>query len=142
MSVKPDFAYLQKQQSGGALLMFVGVIIAGVGVALSFVVGILLYDQYQAASTGSLSVGTHQFLYEGLWFVFFLSLAVLGISLLFSGFNRRRHNVVPGPTLYLMGASLLAIALMMIMYGQTLHAVVAAVVGVILMVVEWYYDAV
>lgn len=122
--------------------MLLGLVIAGVGAALSFIVGVLLFDQYQAAASGGFSVGNHQFLYEGLWLVFFVSLTVLGISLLFSGFNRRQHNVVPGPTLYFMGAALLAIALMMTMYGQVLHAVVAAVAGVTLMIIEWYYDVV
>lgn len=121
--------------------MLVGLVVFAVALVFSFVVGVLMFEQFQSAS-GNYSVTSHQYLYEGLWLVFLVSLSVLGLSLVISGFQKRQHDIVPGPTLYLMGASLLGIALMMTMYGQVLHAVVAAMAGVTLMVIEWYYDVV
>lgn len=129
-------------QSGGVVLILLGLLIAAAGLGFSYVVGVLLFDQYQSLSSGNYPISTQQLLYEGLWLVFFVSLTILGLSLLMSGLKNKKHDVVPGPTLYFMGASLMAIALMMAMYGQVLHAVVAAVVGLVLMVLEWYYDVV
>lgn len=129
-------------QHGGVLLILLGLVIAAAGLLLSFIISVLLFDQFQTLGIEPAVVSPNQFLYEGLWLLFSLSIAVLGLSLMVSGMAGRRHDIVPGPTLYVMGAAMMAIALMMAMYGQVLHAVLAAIAGLTLMVIEWYYDVV
>ncbi len=83
-----------------------------------------------------------QFMYEGLWLLFFASLFVLGASLVVSSARQVTRNVVPGPTLYVMGSSLMVIGLMMLMYDNFWQAMAAMGVGLLLMIAEWYYDIV
>lgn len=135
-----DVNQVSLNQQGGILMVLLGLVIAAAGIGLSFIIGVLLFDQMQSAN--QIAVSNNQLLYEGLWLLFTVSLTVLGLSLMVSGFRQKAHDVVPGPTLYVMGVALMAIALMMAMYGQVLHAVVAALVGLTLMVIEWYYDVV
>lgn len=142
MKPMSHFQPVSTDQHGGVMLVLLGLVIASAGVVLSGIISVLLFDQFQTASDGLAVVSTNQFLYEILWLVFSLGLTILGLSLMVSGLRGRTHDVVPGPTLYFMGAALMAIGLMMGMYGQVLHACVAALAGLTLMVVEWYYDVV
>lgn len=76
-------------------------------------------------------------LYVLVWVVFSLSLLAAGVALLSAAWRARRYNMVPGPTLYLAGASLMIIALFLLAAGVPIYAVIAGAVGAALMVAEY-----
>lgn len=80
--------------------------------------------------------------YVAMWCVFALSVLAAGVSLAYSAVRGRGHNMVPGPTLYVAGASLFIIALFLVAGGALLVALVFALIGAVLMIIEYGSDAV
>lgn len=76
-------------------------------------------------------------LYVFVWVVFSLSLLAAGLSLLSAAWRARRYNMVPGPTLYIAGASLMVIALFLLAAGVPAYAMITGAVGAVLMVAEY-----
>lgn len=64
-----------------------------------------------------------------LWLVFFLSLLVTGIKLVISALSKRTTDLVPGLSLYFVGASLVIIGLFYLVFQQAGSAVVAIIAG-------------
>jgi hypothetical protein len=79
-------------------------------------------------------------LYVAVWSVFSASLLAAGLSLLYAAWRARRHNMVPGPTLYVTGASLLVIALFVFAAGAPLLGALAVAAGGALMAAEYGSD--
>ena len=75
-------------------------------------------------------------LYMLIWLVFFVSLAIAGLSLLRSGFVRRKHDLVPGPTLYFLGASLVINGLYLLVVNQFAYAGIAIAAGLVFLYLE------
>lgn len=76
-------------------------------------------------------------LYYVLWLVAGLSLLIAGISLIVSGLRRKRHDLVPGPTLYFLGLSLCGIGFFLLTFGQIGYSVAAIIIGLLLIYWEW-----
>ncbi len=81
-------------------------------------------------------------LYVLVWAIFAASLVGAGLSLVHASVIARRHNLVPGPTLYIAGVSAVVIGLFLIAGGALLPAAVAVVVGAALMAAEYGSDTV
>ncbi len=116
-----------------------GIVLMLLGGAGTLLLSTVVMGRISSVLEGS-QIYSFQVLYEGLWLLFFASLFVLGGSLLVSALRKVTHNAVPGPTLYVMGASLMVIGLMMLMYDQVFQAALAMGIGLVLMIAEWYYD--
>ncbi|MFK7887367.1 MAG: hypothetical protein AB8G16_10940 [Gammaproteobacteria bacterium] len=114
-----------------------------VGVAFCFVGGAVLFNAAQALwslVTQLLSAGVYtprDALYVLVWTVFSASLLAAGLSLVYAALRARRYNMVPGPTLYFAGASLLVISFFLTAAAAPLYALVAAAFGISLLVAEY-----
>jgi len=75
-----------------------------------------------------------------LWVAATVFFAIAGLSALISGLFRRRRNLIPGPTLYLLGLAVIGIGIYMLLYGQHLHGVIAVGVGVVIAWWELAFD--
>ncbi|MFK8014166.1 MAG: hypothetical protein AB8G17_01830, partial [Gammaproteobacteria bacterium] len=76
-------------------------------------------------------------LYVLVWVIFSASLIIAGVSLLGASYRARRHNMVPGPTLYVAGASLMVIAFFLVAAHALLPAIAAAIIATSLMIAEY-----
>jgi len=75
-----------------------------------------------------------------LWLVAAAMVAVAGFSLLVSGLMRRRHNLIPGPTLYLLGLSIIGIGIHFLAHHQLIPGAVATVAGLVICYWEFAFD--
>lgn len=71
------------------------------------------------------------------WLVFFAALIATGISLMVAAVQGRREDIVPGPSLYLMGAALMIAGMAQLAFGRPLLAMLSAAAGLVLMYVEY-----
>ena len=71
------------------------------------------------------------------WLIFFGGLVAAGISLMVAAVQGRREDIVPGPSLYLMGAALLVAGMAQLLFGRVALAGVTALAGLLLMYVEY-----
>lgn len=119
----------------GLLLAIAG----GMGtIALS---SMLVYTVPKVAS-GELGFFTHQALFQSMWAVFFVSLFITGVSLVVSAASRRRKDLVPGLTLYFLGAALMVNGLLMLTYGHYLFGGIVFGVGALAVYLEWSTEVV
>lgn len=86
--------------------------------------------------------GWREVLFLTVWLIFAFSLVIAALSLLRSAWRGRRRNIVPGPTLYVVGACLVIIALFMLEAGALVPSALTAGFGLILMIVEYRMDLV
>ncbi|MGV6859137.1 MAG: hypothetical protein ACWA5X_09200 [bacterium] len=121
-------------------LMPLGWLLALAGGAGTLLLVVVMVNRVVGVVESGVMAPPLQMLYEGLWLLFFASLFTLGISLVVSALRKVRRNAVPGPTLYVMGASLMVLGLMMAMYDQVFQAALSLGMGLVLMIAEWYYD--
>ena len=113
-----------------ALTAAAGVLLFAIGALGSFVIGAEAWHLVKDYSLNSIA------LHMLIWLVFFLSLTVAGFSLLRSGLKRRTHDLVPGPTLYFLGASLVVNGLFLLVVSQYLYAGIAIVLGSVFLYLE------
>ena len=130
----------EEPQAGRGLstsAIIVGGIFAAIAAAGLIGMGSLFLVVVSQLLDGS-RVYSHNFaIYNALWTVFFISLLIAGISLIISGKRRKTHDLVPGISLYLAGASLIVIGFYLFIYDDLLYALIAMVIGLILVVAEW-----
>ena len=115
--------------------------IAGVVALLCGVLGVVQVSRILANDFATIEGGVQAYLttfvvYHAMWWLFFLSLSVVGLSLLQAALVARRTNLVPGPTLYVLGATLIINGLFLAMFGQVMWAIAAIAVGLVLMYLE------
>ena len=113
-----------------ALVATTGTLFFAIGALGTFVVGAEAW--HLANDYGLTSIAIHSLI----WLIFFVSLAVAGLSLLRSGFRRKRHDLVPGPTLYFLGASLVVNGLFLLVVSEYIYAMVAISAGLLFLYLE------
>ncbi|MEM7281719.1 MAG: hypothetical protein AAF438_08835 [Pseudomonadota bacterium] len=96
----------------------------------------VLINDFSASDGGIQAYLTTFVVYHAMWWLFFASLAVVGLSLIQASFVGRRNNLVPGPTLYLLGATLIINGFFLLMFGQAGWAALAILSGVVFMYLE------
>ncbi len=124
------------------LLVLLGIMAATAGAAGTLLLGYMLGAALPAWLDGRLAFLTFQLLFQLLWLVFFISMFVLGLSLIRSGRDRRRKDIVPGLTLYFLGAALAAIGIMLFTFGNVAAGLGLFVVGALAIYVEWSTEVV
>lgn len=77
--------------------------------------------------------------YQGLWLIVALCVLIAGISLVISAWKRKRHDLVPGPTLYILGIALGAIGIFLFVFNQILFAIGTFIVGILFIYSEWSF---
>ena len=91
---------------------------------------------YHTLMQNGLSFMSNAILFHLLWVIFFISLLVTGIKLLISALKKRKKNLVPGITLYFLGASLVIIGLFYLVFEQYTYAIVSVIAGTLCIYVE------
>jgi len=96
----------------------------------------------QTRVLAELSLSFHYAVQTAVWGVIFLSGLVAGLSLLVRAVARRTHNLVPGPTLYFLGAGLLFNGVILLAQPALPYALASLLVGGGLIWAESNLDAV
>jgi tryptophan-rich sensory protein len=126
----------------GRLLILLGIMSAIAGAVGTLLLGYMLGSALPAWFDGRLAFLTFQLLFQLLWLIFFISMFVLGLSLIRSGMDRRRKDIVPGLTLYFLGAALAAIGIMLFTFGNLAAGVGLFIAGALAVYVEWSTEVV
>ncbi len=116
--------------------------LAGVGATVGGVLGgfvelRLLSQDFLTTVEGTRSFLTSMAIYHAVWLVFFLALLAVGMSLIASTISGRSEDIVPGPSLYIMGTALVIAGMFQLVFGNVELAAVTGLVGIVLMVVEY-----
>ncbi len=119
------------------LLILLGVLATIAGAIGTLLVAWMLGAVIPRWLDGRFAYFTYQFLFQGLWLLFFVSMFVLGLKLIRSGREGRRHDVVPGLTLYYLGAALAMIGVMLVVFGSVAVGAALFGAGALAVYVEW-----
>lgn len=100
---------------------------------------VLLYVVFRLLFSGPVpfDVTTHDKLFWVLCGIVALCLLMLGINFLSGAMHRRSHNIVPGPTLYLLGVTLVILGMFLAVSGAMIAAAVLVLAGVGCMHLEY-----
>ena len=121
-------------QSG--LTFIIGVICTSAAAIGLFWLSKIIPGIYHTLMQNGLSFMSNAILFHLLWAIFFLSLLITGIKLIISALKRRRKDLVPGITLYFLGASLVIIGLFYLVFEQYTYAIVSIVAGALCIYLE------
>lgn len=127
----------QASAIGRALISLGGVgasVAGGIGIFLNLR---LLAQDVAVAADGTRSLFAPMTAYHFAWLAFFAGMLSVGISLIAASIKGRSEDIVPGPSLYIMGAALLIAAMCQLLFGRPGLAAVSALAGVALMVAEY-----
>ena len=121
-------------QSGVTFL--IGIICTGAAAIGLFWLSKIVPGIYHTLSENGFSFMSNSIVFHLLWVVFFISLLVTGIKLVISALNKRKKDLVPGITLYFLGASLVVIGLFYLVFEQYAYAVISIIVGTFCIYIE------
>ena len=100
-----------------ATLLFTGLtFLAGIVCIAAAVIGIYWISRiipgiYSTLSESGFLFMSNSLVFHIVWAIFFLSLLITGIKLTISALNKRTKDLVPGVSLYFLGASLVIIGM-------------------------------
>ncbi len=101
----------------------------------------LLYILPKVAS-GDMPFFGGQALFQTMWAVFFISLFMTGVSLMISAARRKQRDLVPGLTLYFLGAALVINGLLLMTYAHFVFGLAAMAAGSLAIYLEWSIEVV
>ncbi|NNF16145.1 MAG: hypothetical protein HKN70_05315 [Gammaproteobacteria bacterium] len=84
-----------------------------------------------------LPFGQKEMIFRALWGIVAIAFVATGLSLLLAAIRRRHTNMVPGPTLYILGAALVIISMFLISDGGWLSGAIIAAAGLATMWLEY-----
>lgn len=123
-------------------LILLGVLAVIAGAVGTLLVGWMLGHLLPQWLGGRLGFFTWQLLFQALWLFFFINLFSLGLKLIRSGRDGRQHDVVPGLTLYFLGAALAMIGVMLFVFGSGPVGAGLFAAGALAILVEWSTEVV
>lgn len=133
----PPPEHRQASAMGRALIGLIGVVASVAGGIGGFASLRLLARDVSHSADGIRALLTPMATYHLAWLVFFVSMIVIGVSLMVATIKGRSEDIVPGPSIYFMGAALLVVAMLQLMFGRPGLAAASAIAGVVLMVAEY-----
>ena len=92
---------------------------------------------FAVSADGTRTMLTSITLYQAVWMVFFLAMLAAGISLMIAAIRGRSSDIVPGPSIYVMGTTLVIAGMFQLLFGEFERAAVTGLVGMVLMVAEY-----
>ena len=110
--------------------------LAGLALTLFCLTGALRVSAQVRVLAEQVDLSTHFTLQTLVWLLIFISGAITGIALVVSAIRRRRHNLVPGPTLYFLGAGLLFNGIILLADTAYFWAVSSVIAGAVLVYLE------
>lgn len=130
--------YFEQSSKGRSLIVALfGVFILIVGLFASHVLWKITQYIVIEYLSGQSPYSTITLVYQGLWCLAAISVVIIGISLIVSGYRRKQTDLIPGPTLYVLGLALAGVGGIALMNGFILEAVSLFFIGIVLMVWEW-----
>lgn len=127
------------------LAIVVGAFLSMIGAWATFAYARVLMTRPDGAN--ELSAGYLDVTYTGgglilliLWLATAVLLLVTGLSLIYSGLKRKAYDLVPGPTLYLLGLCIIGIGICLLLAGQFATAIAAILFGLAVCYWEWAYE--
>ena len=124
------------------LLIALGAVLAILGAAGLLRISTMLAFLLPQLAGGEFRFFSHLALFQVMWAVFFVSLLITGVSLIVSGARGKRRDVVPGLTLYFLGASLMVNGILLLTYGHPLYGGIALFIGALAAYLEWSTEVV
>jgi hypothetical protein len=124
------------------LIILLGIFAAIIGAAGGLGISPMLAYLIPKLMSGEYFYLFNLVLFQFMWAVFFVSLLVGGIKLIISGLQRKRHDIIPGLTLYFLGSALIVNGFLMLIYGHVLYAGIAILNGFIVVYIEWSTEVV
>ncbi len=118
------------------ILMALGAIVMMAGVAGSYILTKVLLHLFNDQS----GAFTTLVWYQIIWLIFFLGVIVAGISIFLAAIRGRQHNLIPGPTLYIMGLALLVNGFFLMVYGNWPMAILGILAGAVFILLEYKTD--
>jgi len=118
-------------------MTLLGVLLAALGAVGIWLLAKLLIFQ---ADQGPDWFGRHDLVVAGLLGVIALCLFMVGVNLLMAARHGRRHNVVPGPTLYLFGVTMVILGMFQLAAGAMLIAIALTALGAVAMWLEVQFE--
>ncbi len=118
-------------------VLALGVLLTLLGAAGTLALSAVLFFLFQAIVEGGQGFWSSLALFHLLWLVFTLSLFASGVTLIAAAVQGRRRDLVSGPWLYLLGASLAVIGLYLLLYQPAWYAWLALVLGLVVIWAEW-----
>lgn len=119
-----------------------GAVIAVLGAAGTLGISTMLAFLLPQIADGGMGFLSHQALFQVMWAIVFISTLVAGVSLISSGVKGKQYDLVPGLTLYFLGAALMINGLILLSSGHVLYAVLASVVGAVIILLEWQTEVI
>ncbi len=95
---------------------------------------------YTLISENDYSFLKHTIIFHLLWLIFFFSLLMTGVKLIYSAINKKTTDLVPGTTLYFLGASLVVIGLFYLVTGEMVFAGISLIAGLLCIYFEGAYE--
>lgn len=129
--------HTQATAIGRALIGLAGVGATAGGLLGAFANLRLVTQSFSQTADGARVFLTSMAVYYLIWIVFFLALLAAGISLMIAAMKGWSDDIVPGPSIYVMGTSLVIAGMFQLVFGDIELAAVTGLVGVVLMVVEY-----
>ncbi len=121
-------------QSG--LTFIAGIICTGTAAIGVFWLSRIIPGIYFTLKQNGFSFMSNTIIFHLLWVIFFVSLLITGIKLLISALNKRTKDLVPGMTLYFLGASLVIIGLFYLVFEQYAYALISIMAGALCIYIE------
>ncbi len=131
-------AHMQNKASllFGVVTLIIGIVCIIVAAFGIFWLSKIIPGLYSTLVNSGFSFMSNTALFHILWAVFFLSLLITGIKLIISALNKRTKDLVPGLSLYFLGASLVVIGLFYFVFGQLTYALLSVAVGILSIYIE------
>lgn len=127
--------------TGRAMITLIfGVLILAIGAWGSYIYGSNALHVAQSLGDAATPFTTPAIILSGLWLIAAIMLAIAGLSLVISALMRRPRNLIPGPTLYLLGLAVVGIGIYFLVFHQWIPGVIASVVGVVVCYWEYAFD--
>lgn len=130
-----------RASTGRAMItLIIGVLILAIGAWGSYLYGLNVLHVAQSLGDAATPFTTPAIVLSSLWLVAAIMLAIAGLSLVISALIRRPRNLIPGPTLYLLGLAVVGIGIYFLVFEQWVPGIVAAVVGIVICYWEYAFD--
>lgn len=137
-----DSSKLNNRTGNGRMMitLIFGVLILVIGAWGSFVYGSHAIHIARSLKDAATPFSTPGIVLASLWLLAAVMLAIAGLSLVISALVRKRSNLIPGPTLYLLGLAVVGIGIYFLVFHQWVPGVIATIAGIVICYWEYAFD--
>ena len=114
-----------------SLTLLIGILCVSAAVFGIFWLSKILPGLYTSVVGDGYAFMRNSVVFHLLWLVFFVGVLVVGIRLIISAIKKRTTDLVPGHSLYFVGASLVVIGLFYVVFEEMAYAAIAIIAGIL-----------